>query len=109
MQTTQTERNGGEGRGWSRGGGEGERQDRGGEGVTVGMKCAAIKLSGPLTFSYKGAYLPGMAARAVALSHINAGLEMETRPYIFNSAGSEGGGEASGSELRIIDVPLLIV
>lgn len=30
----------------------------GGEGVRAGMKCSAIKLSEPLTFSYKGAYLP---------------------------------------------------
>ena len=40
--------------------GRGKRRDRGGgEGARAGMKCSsAIKLSEPLTFSYKGAYLP---------------------------------------------------
>lgn len=28
------------------------------KGARAGMKCSAIKLSEPLTFSYKGAYLP---------------------------------------------------
>lgn len=38
------------------GGREGRRRWRGKEGA--GVKCWAIKLSEPLTFSYKGAYLP---------------------------------------------------
>lgn len=67
-----------------------ERGETGGEGERAGMKCAAIKLSEPLTFSYKGAYLLGMAARVVALSHINAGLKIKTLLYIFKSAGRNG-------------------
>lgn len=49
-----------------------------------------------------------MAACVAVLSHINAGLKMKTWLYIFKSVGSSGG-EGSGSELRIIDVLLLIV
>lgn len=37
-------------------GGNEEVEGRGEEGA--GVKCWAIKLSEPLTFSYKGAYLP---------------------------------------------------
>lgn len=54
------------------------------------MKCVAIKLSEPLTFSYEGAYLPGMTARAVALSRINAGLKMKLGCIYFNSRGTDG-------------------
>ena len=69
---------------------EGKRRDRGGEGARAGMKCSAIKLSEPLTFSYKGAYLPWNGCLCSGLSHINAGLWMKTWPYIFKSAGSGG-------------------
>lgn len=40
--------------------------------------------------------------------HINSGLWMKTWLYIFESVGSDRG-EENGSELRIIDVLLLIV
>lgn len=40
-----------------------------------------------------------MAACVAAFLHINAGLKDETRPYIFKSAESKGGGEQGAVEV----------
>lgn len=76
-------------------------RDREEEAALAELKCSAIKLSQPLTFSYKEAYRSGLATRVAVLSHINAGLKMKTWLYIFKSAGSNG---RERSALRIIAV-----